>query len=55
MACSNVKLCPDKNLIWANEFRLLGVDFDATLTQMGRNFSRIIGDIEKIFKKLVIS
>ena len=42
------KLCPDLPLNWDREFRLLGIDFDGELINMGRNFESKLEEIEKM-------
>ena len=47
--CKNLgKLCPNLNLDWVNNFRLLGVDFDNDLDNMKVNFDNKIQEIKKL-------
>ena len=43
------RLCPDLSLDWDTKFRLLGVDFDSSLTGMECNFDSKIEEIKKVF------
>ena len=47
---SNMKMCPEQKLVWTNQFRLLGVDFDSDLALMDNNFRTKIEEIDKLFK-----
>ena len=42
------RLCPDIPLIWDNKFRLLGIDFDNTLSNMERNFDLKMEEIRNL-------
>ena len=46
----NIKFCEDLQLIWTNNFRLLGVDFDSDLAFMDKNFENKIKEIGKLFQ-----
>ena len=46
---SKENLCPDLKLDWDTEFRLLGIDFDSSLTKMDRNLETKIEEIRKLF------
>ena len=43
------KLCPDLNLDWDTEFRLLGLVFDGNISKMDRNIDSKINEIRKLF------
>ena len=43
------KLCPDLNLDWDTEFKLLGLVFDGNLSRMDRNIDPEINEIRKLF------
>ena len=43
------RLCPDLSLNWDTKFRLLGFDFDSSLTGMECNFDSKIEEIKKVF------
>ena len=45
--CQN-KLCPDLQLQWANNFTLLGVEFDSNLELIHTNFSNKLANLKKI-------
>ena len=45
---SNIKLCPDLNLNWSKNFKLLGIDFDSNLEHMQDNFIDKVKKIEKM-------
>ena len=42
-------MCEDLKLIWTDQFRLLGVDFDSDLSRMDLNFRKKIEEIKKLF------
>ena len=42
------RLCTDIPLVWDTEFRLLGIDFDARLEKMERNFDSKLDEIRKL-------
>ena len=44
-----IRLCEEFGLIWTNQFRLLGIDFDSDLANMDRNFHSKIDDIKKLY------
>ena len=44
----NTILCEDLKLIWTNEFRLLGIDFDSDLAKMDTNFRLKLDEIKKL-------
>ena len=46
---SESRLCPDINLIWADNFTLLGIDFDSDLARMDSNFRKKIDSIKNIY------
>ena len=46
----NTILCEDLKLIWTNEFRLLGIDFDSDLAKMDTNFRLKLEEIKKLYK-----
>ena len=37
---SKIKLCEEMKLIWTDNFRLLGIDFDSDLANMDSNFRK---------------
>ena len=45
----NNTLCEDLKLIWTNEFRLLGIDFDSDLAKMDNNFRHKMEEIKKLY------
>ena len=46
---NNHKLCPDLQLDWGTEFKLLGIDFTNNLEGMESNFNSKIEEIKKVF------
>ena len=44
----NVKLCENLNIKWSQSFWLLGIDFDAKLVTMNKNYDKVIKKIESI-------
>ena len=46
---SNIKLCAEFKLEWANTFSLLGVDFDSDLANMDTNFREKMDEIKKLY------
>jgi hypothetical protein len=44
----NFELCPELGLKWSQNFKLLGVDFDAGLLDMHKNFDKAIKKIEQV-------
>ena len=47
---SKTVLCPDLKLIWADNFTLLGIEFDSDLANMDTNFKKKFEVIEKMYK-----
>ena len=43
-------ICSNLKIIWSKKFRLLGVDFDADLSEMNTNFIAKIEEIKKVYK-----
>ena len=48
------RLCPELQLQWDSEFRLLGIDFDNSLQSMDRNFEVKHKQIKKSSKQLAL-
>ena len=46
-----INLCPEMNLIWDQNFTLLGIDFNANLDNMDKNFDSKLKDIENVISK----
>ena len=46
---SQVQICRDLKLIWANNFTLLGIEFDADLANIDTNFRKKFEDIKSIY------
>ena len=44
------KLCSELKIVWCNKFRLLGIDFDADLSEMDTNFETKMEEIKKLYK-----
>ena len=49
-AGSDQVLCPEENLVWTDEFTLLGLNFDSNLEKMDQNYFEKIQDIEKLLQ-----
>ena len=43
------KICDDLNLLWATNFKLLGITFTFNLEGMESNFHEKIDDMKKVF------
>ena len=43
------KICDNLNILWADEFKLLGIEFDSDLAKMDTNFRKKLDEIKRLY------
>ena len=43
------KICSELKIVWSNKFRLLGINFDADLSEMDTNFKAKLNEIKNVY------